>query len=263
MTDPKKARSLPNTAAYLRLKEQSQSMFDFIVVVSYGIASLKYQIRLLERGIATKLPLPDGFIEGNNPPNQLREYSQKYKQQLAGNAIVSLFAFFEAFVKSAVREMIDYHGRDEEFQRKAEQHGRRFLLEDADTEKLKQKLRGQLKGSHVQRYRKVTRQLLERGYRFPSELFSSYGVRMLVQRLGNLKAADLPDLLRHGLGMDLDNDTVLKFHNIRNIRNRFAHGDPVELSLRDVMHHNKILRELSYEIDRHLNVHFIFPEQFA
>lgn len=254
---------LPNTQAYLRLKEQTQSVFDLNVVIAYGVTSLRRNIGLLERGVIANLPLPDGFIEGNNTPTQLREWAAGYRLRVAASATLTLFSYFEAFVPAIIREMIDFHGGPAEFQRRAEAYDRRFMSDDADVEKLRRWIRGPVERGKEMRNIKFTKELAKIGYRFPTELFSGYGARVLIQKLGNLRAADIPDLLREGLHMEIDDDAVAKFHDVRNLRNRIAHGDAVNLTFRDVARKNDILKKLSYDLDRHLNLHFFVSEVHA
>lgn len=255
--------TVPNTQAYLRLKAQTQGVFDFIVVVAYGVTSLRRNLALLEKGDISRMPLPNGFHEGNNTPEQLRAWSTGYREQVASYAILSLFSFFESFVAAAIAEMIDFHGGGEEFQRKAKAHDRRFLNDDPALERNKRPLRGDKASQpgRAQRQAKFTAELVATGYRFPTELFSGYGARVLIQKLGNLRAADIPDLLRHGLHMDIDDARKRRFDEVRSIRNKIAHGDRVSLSFRDVSQKNEVLRKLSFDVDRHLMAHFMISER--
>jgi hypothetical protein len=258
------SRQLPNTKTYARLRVQVQETFDFAVVVCYGVPALKRQISLLRNGIASNLPTPDYFPAGKNTPDQLQQQASGYRQKLAAYTLISTFSFFEAFVESAIREMLDFHGGPESFQVKAELKDTHFIENpDSTLETHKQRLRGIPKKAHEQRYEKHSKELVKAGYRFPSQLFSAYGIKMLVQKLGNMKAVDIPDLLEHGLHLKLDSSMIASFHNIREIRNRIAHGDPVSLSLGDVSRYNDVLRNMAYELDKHLNMHFMINENYS
>lgn len=256
-------RNLPNTDAYLRLREQAQRSFDFAVVVCHGVPSLKLQISLLNRGEISTLPDPDYFPSGQNPPEQLREQAKGYKQTLSEYTLLSIFSFFESFVEDAIQEMIDFHGGEEEFHMKAKENDTMFISEDDDDiEKKRRRLRGKMEDQHSDRHEKYSDLLLEEGYRFPSETFSGYGVKMLIRKLDNLKAAQIPNLLVEGLHMDIKEKDIEKFHNIKHIRNKIAHGDKVSLHLRKISEYNEFLRDLAYRIDRHLVINFMVSEDY-
>lgn len=146
-------------------------------------------------------------------------------------------------------------------QRKAETRDRRFIdQDDPNVERSRRVLRGTTKVGHENRRMVHSKKLQDLGFRFPSELFSSYGIRMLLQKLGNMRAVDIPDLLTHGLHLSLDDALVKDYHHVRDIRNRIAHGDPVSLSMKELSQKNAILRDLAYAVDRHLNKHFMLSE---
>ena len=256
-------RNLPNTKAYLRLREQVQGSFDFAVVVCYAVPALKRQLSLLDKGVITALPKPDYYPPDKNPPKQLRQQAMSYRGALATHLLISTFSFFEAFVEAAIREVIDYHGGAEAFQRRAKERDAKFIAQTpVDIAKHQQRLRGPVKKAKAQRYSKHSNALVKGGYRFPTELFSAYGVRMLLQKLGNIKAVDLPDMLRDGFHLDINDSDVAAFHNMRDARNRIAHGDVISLSLKQVAEYNALLRQLAYRFDQHLNLHFLITEDF-
>lgn len=255
---------LKNTNAYLRLKKQVQETFDFAVVVCHSIPALKRQIALLNDGTISSLPKPDYFPEGVTPPSQLKQQAIDYKRQLSSYLLLSCFSFFEAFVIDAVNEMIEFHGGIEKFIRRAEKRERDNINEtlSSNLEKAKRILSKPDKAAHILRYQKYSKTLVDNGYRFPTERFSAYGARMLVQRIGNLRANDIPDLLKNGLYMDISEREIQKFHEIRDIRNKIAHGEKVNLYLRNISEKNNFLRNMAKLTDQHLVKNFFISEEF-
>lgn len=258
---PPRYSKLPRTQAYVRLKEQVQATFDFVVVTCYAVPALKRQISLLEKGVISSLPTPDHYPTTAHSIDQLKDDVKGYKPQLASSALLSVFSYFEAFVVGAIKEMLDFHGGPDAIQRRAEQRDTVFIRNfDVNLIKMGQRLRGVFDRRKLGSYRKARTALIEAGYRFPSELLSSYGIRMLSQKLGNLRAADIPDLLVHGLHMELDRQTIEQFHNIRDVRNKIAHGESVTLTLSQLSSHNELLRDLASQIDAHLAMYFMIHE---
>jgi hypothetical protein len=256
------SRALPCTKAYIRMRNQLQEFFDFSVVVCHSIPALKRQMSLLDKRHILALPKPD-YYGSTNTTDQLRDQAKDYRKKLARYGWISVFSFFETFIKHAVEELIEFQGGDEEFANRAEQRDKKFMSGASPAiEIAKQRLRGKRENHKVDRYRKFSKNLIEAGYRFPSELLSAFGVKMLTLKLKSLRSADIPDLLIQGLHMQMSSVDVEKFHNIREIRNKIAHGENVSPSLKNFAEMNEFLRNFAYSVDKHLNEHFFIFEEY-
>ncbi|WP_256414829.1 hypothetical protein [Acinetobacter sp. 5862] len=64
---------------------------------------------------------------------------------------------------------------------------------------------------------------------------------MLGKKVEDLKARDIPKVLINVLLIELTPEEIEKFHNIRNIRNNIAHGQPVNLNIKLVAEYNEVL----------------------
>lgn len=256
-----------NTKSYSRLKTQAEELFNFAVVVCYAVPSLKAQVSVIKKGLAgPNLPRPDYFTGDKTPPEGVQQRAENYKHTLARYIVISSFSFFEAYIEDAIRELIDFHGGDEQFINTAEQSAKKFLSAmPASIEKHKRKLQEPIKPQKKLKYAKHSQELIDAGYRFPSELLSSYGVRAIIQKLESLKSADIPDLMMQGFHLNLDQKTIDRFHEIRGARNDIAHGKIAKrknLSLNDAMQMNSDLRDIAVKFDKHLVEHFFVIEQF-
>ena len=253
------------TIAYSRLKQQVQDLFDFAVAVCYAIPSLKYQIKNKTKGkTATPIIRPDFFVKDQSTPERIAELAHNYKAKLSSYILLSSFSFFEDYLIRVLNELVAFHGGSEVFIDLAEQRARKYVISlSPEAQKHKRTLQEPIKPSKIGKYQKNTNELLDLNYRFPTELLSAYGVRMLIQKVKNLKSKDIPELLQKGLHMELTNPRIEKFHAIRDMRNKIAHGEKVNLNLRQVMGMHKYLHELSKSIDKHLIEHFFVIEKFA
>lgn len=157
--------------------------------------------------------------------------------------------------------MIDFHGGREEFIKKAKTKGYKNSIND-DVEDIRKAIRIPNRVEHHQRYLQATKQLEDLKYRFPSDMFGSYGVQMLIQKLANMKSADIPAVLVDGLHIELSDVDIEKYHNAREIRNKIAHGESVELSIKQVTEMSKLLRGLALKLDQHLLRYFFISENF-
>lgn len=254
-----------HTNAYDRLRHQMQDLFDFAVVVCYAVPLLKRQIKAIKVGKAALSVLrPDYFTHDKSSLDQVQKRTVGYKSKLASYILLSSFSFFEEYLNSAMHEMIEFHGGVSEFIMLAEKRARRFILSQSNkTKNHKRKLQEPIKTAKIKKYEKHSKALVNVGYRFPTELLSAYGVRMLVEKTNQMKAYEIPDMLQKGLHIELKNNTIETFHNIRDMRNRIAHGEKVRSSLKKVMGMNTYLRGLAKTIDQHLVEHFFVIEKYA
>ena len=89
------------------------------------------------------------------------------------------------------------------------------------------------------------------------------GVRSLILKMKKLKAFEIPDVLVEALLVDLSEAEINKYHEIRDIRNGVAHGDPVTLTMRQAVEMNGVLRDLAQKISSHLAEHFFVIEKYV
>ena len=253
---------IAHTNAYLRLRKQIEEMFDFTVTVCFAVPSLKEQIRVVKKGIAENLPEPD-YFENNVPLEAVQKRAANYKLKLARYLLLSSFSFFEAYVKDGILEMVEFHGGSDQFIKTAERRALTFVdTSDDNIHDIKRRLQEPEKPVKRLKYEKYSKQLANTDYKFPSELLSSYGVRLLISKVINLKSVEIPELLEHGLHLQIDAN---RFHQIRDARNKIAHGktDEIKISFQDAMEMNKDLRNFATTIDNHLIDHFFVMEKYA
>lgn len=107
-----------------------------------------------------------------------------------------------------------------------------------------------------------TRILQQHEYSFPSELLAAYGIRMLVSKAGELKAAEIPDLLTQGLHFEFTAEMLARYDRYRKIRNDIAHGKEPAHSLKEAFEVRKNLGKLASKIDDHIVANFFVMETF-
>ncbi len=70
-------------------------------------------------------------------------------------------------------------------------------------------------------------------------------------------------LARIQLQLDLSADEIKRLEDIREIRNSIAHGNPPQLTMRDVVGMNVFLREIAVKLADHLSEHYLVIEKYA
>jgi hypothetical protein len=160
--------------------------------------------------------------------------------------------------------LVDFHGGAEVFVKSADKHAKEAVTKSHAREVIasRSRLSGVFAPHKVQRYKKHTQVLQQHGYAFPSELLAAYGIRMLVSKAGELKAADIPDLLTQGLHFEFTADMLARYDKYRKIRNDIAHGKQSAHSLKEAFDVRKNLGRLASQIDEHIVANFFVMETF-
>lgn len=251
---------LVHTTAFSVLKARIKETFDFAVLVCHAVPALNAYMKAVAGGGASKLPDPHYFkITQSN--GRLKSSMVHYRKSLGRIIFLSSFTYFEAYIKDAVQEIIDFHGgADVLIASLRDRNLASIRSSDPQTERFRRQLNEQRKKNWGQRYEKAQGELTGRGYRFPSDLLSSFGVRQLISVLKNMKAADIPEVLEAGLLLELEAGVKERFSQLRDQRNDIAHGRGVTIELAEAIAANQHLRELAMKVDAHIVRHFLILE---
>lgn len=204
------------------------------------------------------------YAANQNSVSDLKRHVAKFEASLSAYMLLSVFSFFEAFVKAIIDELIEFHGGIETMIRRAERRDKRFIAKITKEMSIQRyKLREKKKLGRGDRYRKYTRTLEGQGFRFPTETFSSYGVRKFAEDISRLKAHAIPDFLIHALHVPLDPSDVRYFHRIRKIRNDIAHGNTVALDLGEISKVNDLFRRWTLLTEEHLLTNYFIIEDYS
>lgn len=253
-----------NTKAFLKLREQTQAVLDFTVLISNSVPLLKMTMKNIDKGVeGAQLAKPDHF-KGDQNPEQLKSYAAEYKKNLSKYVLLSNFSYFEVYAMDAVEEMLEFHGGAEKLIEDARNRCQKHVNPtDQNIVKNRSKLQDSFKNKNKEKYQKFTRLLQDKNFKFPSELLSAYGVQKLSENLNNLKSVGIPELLIDGLHFPMTEAEVIEFHKIRDIRNKIAHGNRKTFDMPSAMKHNNFLRELSVRIDQHIVNNYFVIERFS
>ncbi|RYY76244.1 MAG: hypothetical protein EOO52_01625 [Gammaproteobacteria bacterium] len=253
-----------NTEAFLRLREQTQAVLDFTVLISNSVPLLKMTMKNIDKSVVgAKLANPD-YFKGDQNLDQLKSFAVKYKENLSKYILLSNFSYFEVYVVDAIEEMFNFHGGTDQLIEDARKRCQKHVNpSDQSIIKNRSKLQDSYKNKNKEKYQKYTRLLQANNFKFPSELLSAYGVQKLSENLSNLKSVGIPELLIDGLHFPITDNEVVEFHKIRDIRNSIAHGKRKTFDVPSAMKHNNFLRGLSVRLDQHLVKNYFVIERFS
>lgn len=252
---------IAHSKSFLELKEQNQKLFNFAVLCCQAVPALKGYMKAVEGGSAPKLPDADHF-KGEPDFSQLRVFTSEYRKTLGRIIFLSSFSYFEAYFKALIEELLHFHGGHEAFLHSAldRQSSHLAALGQPDIEKSASKLREYRKGHFAPSYRKHIKALEQSDYRFPSELFSLFGI-MELNNYKDLKASQIPHVVKWCFGLTLTEVEESEFSRHRDTRNEIAHGSLVELDFNKGLEASRFLRDLSVKIDKHVVKHFLVIER--
>ena len=266
-----------HTKAFLELKTEQQKILDFTVLICYAIPNLKKSIKGFNEKVPNyeKFSKPDYFVEEFDI-NKISALAQDYKANLSKYTLISAFSFFEIYIKTVVKELIDFHGGEEIFVKTLHDRHQHFLNnKDAVISENKKKLQEPIKKKNHQRYQKHI-SILDTipKYRHPSELLATFGLKSFIETVtGNsFRSALIPDLLEIGFCMNLsekvnrhpdlkDKNLRETFETMRDIRNSIGHGSSSDIGFEKVMDLIRFLRHLAVKTDEHLIDNFFVLER--
>lgn len=253
---------ISHSRSFVKLKNATQKVFDFAIVVSYAVPALKYALKGLAHD--SQIPFkPEHFQSRPTSTAKVRENSKEYKTLLSKYIFLSSFSYFEAYFHDLIKEVVEFHGK----KRLKGQTSISPNLANTNPEvsKLKKKLQEYMKPTELLKYRKAQAGLIQLGFRFPSALLASYGLDKLVSLAEGeyIPSSMIPDLTSAVFQLPLDPTLEIeKFGKYRDLRNRIAHGRASirNLNLPNAIEANNFLRNLALKIDRHIVEHFLILE---
>jgi RiboL-PSP-HEPN len=180
--------------------------------------------------------------------------------------VITLFSYFESYVKGLLGEIVDFHGGATTFQATADKRAKAFVANSSQTIiDSKRKLQEPSKAAKIESCRKHSAILVKQGFRFPSELLAPFGVKNLIRKSKptGSKAVEIPELLRDALCFPLSAKDDARLNSIRETRNNIAHGKAGPFTLVEALTVGKDLRDISAKVDKHAVEHFFVVEAYA
>jgi len=134
---------------------------------------------------------------------------------------------------------------------------------DEGIQKNRKKLQDSFDKKNHQKYKKYTKLLKRQNFKFPSDLLSLYGIIKLREEIKNLKSNNIPSILQNGLHIEFTKDEISKFHSIRELRNKIAHGENMRIDIRKAMECNGFLRNIAVRIDNQISSNYFVIEKYT
>ena len=254
---------LINTKSYLLLRSYIQESLDYAYLTCHAVPALNAYMKAVENGATQKIPNPDHFGQPGDH-SRLKQIKESYKDSLGRFMLISTFSHFEAYVQDVVGEIFDFHGGIAALHALAKRRSR----VEARSERLAnfpeiKPLSEFRKPGKQGKYRKSIEQLERKGFVFPSQMTSAYGIKKLAEAIskGGFRASRICEIVFDGLGMPYDAEMEENISRIRDIRNDIAHGRRREYHLSRSIDDLKLMRKYALTIDQHIIEYFLLVEE--
>lgn len=220
--------------AYKILKEQTEGLFNFVILVSTAVPNLEKTIRYIndtKEGFSayTKkgeqeenstlnftLSKPIYFENAdivrvqrildfkreikksgnNNPTIEAEKWGHRviFENNLSKYILLSSFSFFESYIQNIVKEAIDFHGGE----KKIDEVIRRNITNYSVTiNQRAKKLQEPFDKGRLSKYKNITEELDKSNFVFPAQIFALQGIKRLsiITKENGFKASRIPELL--------------------------------------------------------------------
>jgi hypothetical protein len=261
---------IKHTVAYGHFKDETEGFINFVVLVCHAVPTLRRVIDAHQTGTSALVLKPaDHFIHDRSTDAALLALASTYQSELARSVVLTTFSYFEEYVKSALSEIVKFHGGDGAFLSLAEKRSRAHMKTPSATVlRAKRKLQEPAKRGKYEKYQKYSEILSGHRFRFPSDVLAAFGVRQLIEKVrkksrSEMKAYEIPDLLGGALQMDISHAERKEFDDMRSLRNSIAHGSAKGTRMTDSLKAASGLQAWAAKIDQHIVEHFLVLERFA
>ena len=252
-----------HTKSYVTLRTHSQQTLDFAVLVCTAAPQLRYALNEFQADPTTFLATNSQFRPSNEPYATEKRTLSSYKKVLGANLLLSVFSYFETYFFSVIDEMIDFHGGKDELLRLSSKQVSGVDISSENNETSLNQLRKPYKPNRADRFRKFSSSLRGEKVIWPTQRLMLYGLSQMLENKKRWKSADIPKLMRNLLCMDVEESTESRFHNVRDERNKIAHGKNLSYDLTKAVDVSNYFRELAMEIDQHICRNFMVIEKFV
>lgn len=254
---------IAHTQAFATYRSLSQAHIDFAVLVCTAVPALRPELA----NVSTPLMnIPDHFKAKPDSKAQLIKYASAYQSELGRTNLITVFSYFESYVKGALQEIVEFHGKEATFKALAHQRASTFVQNlPPAMEASKRKLQEPAKPAKKQKYVKHSQELDKAGFRFPTELLAYYGAITLIAKSKDktgMRAWEVPNILEDGLLFPLSAAERKLFEDCRDLRNKIAHGKAPNVTLKQSLNFASALHALASKIDGHIVQHFFILQKY-
>ena len=249
---------ISHTKAFKAYRDLSQGHLNFVVLSCHSVPALKTDLQADPNAVPGP---PDHFKGVGTTASALLGYISEYQKELARSTLITVFSYFEAYLKDALQEVVDFHGGNASLKKITRERSERFFQTiPAAMQASKLKLQDEPSPNKADKYRKHAQILEKAGFRFPTDLLAHFGAVQLIAKIDEkrgFKAHEIPTILEEALLFPLTEPDRTEFERVRSARNRIAHGKAAALTLPTSLRHASALRKLAAAVDAHITKHFL------
>jgi hypothetical protein len=242
---------------------------NLTVLFSHAVPVLRQVLTSPDLAASVSLKPADNFPHDKSSGPVLLGFASGYDRQLAHLIVLSVFSYFEAYIRGALQEVFDLQGGEAAFVTLARRRVTRNWKSLApDVIEAKRKLQTREKKGKADKYRKYGKFLADSNFAFPPELFAAYGAHQLARKLETkgraaLRAHEIPDLVAEALLLEVTKSERNAYEELRELRNKIAHGGVPTLTVHQAVKKTTFLRQWAARIDQHIGEYFLVLAKHA
>jgi hypothetical protein len=210
---------------------------------------------------ATLSNSPDYFDAKRNPKSEVATYVAVYQDELARSSLLAVFSYFEGYARSVLREIVEFHGGGDQFQKLGHNRVSRFIGSSNPGITLhKRKLQDRRAPKKVFKYEKYGQLLEAKGFKFPTDLMAHFGIVQLLSKIKDdktIRAWEIPSLFKDCLLFPITKKESECYEEARLIRNDVAHGKAPIINLQASLRYASEFHSLAARIDHHIAENFL------
>lgn len=249
---------IAHTKSFKILKDETQSILDFAVACSYAVPYLKNAIAKEAKASARadyltdKMPFRPDTFHDHSQIGKIQASCQRYKPEVSKLIRLGAFSYFEVYVGDLLGEILAFHGANELLDQMTVQFDPSGLTNDQVI--ARRQLQDYPYKDKELKYQKRFRQLDGLGVQFPFHGLVRAGLLQIRRRANGYKSSEIPGMIGDCLGFLMTEDQICKYDEIRESRNRIAHGR-ASVADKDVLlalSSTLFLRDVALQVDQHV-----------
>lgn len=253
---------MKHTKAYVVWRTHSQQMLDFAVLVTTAVPQLDHALKARTVDPSSFLATNTAFRPSNDPFSTEKRAIPKHEKVMGATLLLSIFSHFETYFFSVIDEIIAFHGDVEVMETVIRSQ---YRAADAKPPlEATNYLRKEHEDRLNDRFRRFSAEIRSQGgIMWPSQRFMLFGFKQFAKQRKTWKPVNIPEIIRDVLGIDFCDADRDRFHNIRDERNKIAHGKNLNFELKKAMDASKFFLALSRTIEEAVLSKFLIVERFA
>lgn len=129
---------IKHTKPFFGISKGVAGTHQFCSLVCHAVPTLKEDLLLPTPTVSNP---PDHFKADRNPKTEIASYINNYQEELARSALITIFSYFESYIKDASSEIVQFHGGEDKLKKFSRRRATKFItVSDSEITAYKRKV---------------------------------------------------------------------------------------------------------------------------